>query len=66
MPNFISEDAIDQAMVRRLQHLYGYNALDCHTSDPADVQDGSGLWTRGVLFHALSSKCIVRPDLSIP
>ena len=28
MPNFIPEDAIQQAMVRRLQHLYGYDVLD--------------------------------------
>lgn len=27
MPNFISEDSIEQAMVQRLQHLYGYDAL---------------------------------------
>ena len=27
MPNFISEDAIEQAMVQRLQHLYGYGVL---------------------------------------
>lgn len=41
MPNFISEDAIEQAMVQRLQHLYGYEALDCYTADPADLKDGS-------------------------
>ena len=35
MPNFISEDDIEQAMVQRLQHLYGYDVLDCLTSDPA-------------------------------
>lgn len=58
MPNFISEDDIEQAMVQRLQHLYGYDMLYCLTSDPADVQDGSGRGTRGVLFHAFSSKCM--------
>jgi len=42
MPNFISEDAIEQAIVQRLQHLYGYDVLDCHTTDPADLVDGSG------------------------
>jgi len=46
MPNFISEDDIEQAMVQRLQHLYGYDVLDCLTSDPADVQDVSGCETR--------------------
>jgi type I restriction enzyme R subunit len=42
MPNFLSEDDIEQAMVQRLQHLYGYDSLNCYTSDPADLQDGSG------------------------
>jgi len=42
MPNFISEDDIEQAMVQRLQHLYGYDALNCYTADPADMKDGSG------------------------
>ena len=45
MPNFISEDDIDRGMVQRLQHLYGYDVLDCLTSDPADVQDVSGCGT---------------------
>ena len=29
-------------MVQRLQHLYGYDALKCLTSDPAGLNDGSG------------------------
>ena len=42
MPNFISEDQIEQAMLQRLQHLCGYDVLDCHTAQPEDLQDGSG------------------------
>ena len=42
MPNFLSEDDIEQAMVQRLQHLYGYDVQDCYTADPADLNDGSG------------------------
>jgi len=42
MPNFISEDDIEQAIVQKLQHLYGYDSMDCHTADPADLNDGSG------------------------
>lgn len=34
MPNFISEDDIEQAMMQRLQHLYGYDTLNCMTSTP--------------------------------
>jgi type I restriction enzyme, R subunit len=42
MPNFISEDEIEQALVQKLQHLYGFDSLDCHTEDPEDLNDGSG------------------------
>lgn len=42
MPNLIFEDDIELAMVQRLQHLYGYDALMCFTADPADLEDGSG------------------------
>ncbi len=42
MPNFISEDNIEQAMVQRLQHLCGYDAMNCYTADPDDTNDGSG------------------------
>ena len=42
MPAPISEDDIEQAMLQRLQHLYGYDVQDCFTADPADLNDGSG------------------------
>ena len=42
MPNFISEDDIEQALLQRLQHLCGWNVLNCLTSDPEDLNDGSG------------------------
>src|SRR5437870_905136 len=41
MPNFISEDQIEQALVQRLQQLHGFDSLDCHTEDPEDLNDGS-------------------------
>lgn len=41
MPNFISEDQIEQALVQKLQLLHGFDSLDCHTDDPEDVNDGS-------------------------
>ena len=42
MPNFISEDQIEQALLQRLQHVCGYNALNCFTAQPDDLNDGSG------------------------
>ena len=52
MPNFISEDDIEVAMVQRLQHVHGYDTLNCFTSDPADLNDGSGRTDkRDVILH---------------
>jgi len=34
MPNFITEGQIEQALVHRLQHLHGFDSLDCYTEDP--------------------------------
>lgn len=42
MPNFISEDQIEQALLQRLQHICGFDVLECYTADPADLNDGSG------------------------
>tara|TARA_R110001592_G_scaffold343029_1_gene633170 strand:- start:10118 stop:13366 length:3249 start_codon:yes stop_codon:yes gene_type:complete len=42
MPNFISEDDIEVAMVQRLEQVYGYDTLNCFTADPGDLNDGSG------------------------
>ena len=42
MPNFISEDQIERALVQKLQQLYGFDTLNCYTEDPEDLRDGSG------------------------
>jgi len=42
MPNFISEEQIEQALLQRLQHGCGFDVLNCYTVDPADLNDGSG------------------------
>lgn len=41
MPNFISEDQIEQALVQRLQHTHGFDVLDCYTAHPDDLNDSS-------------------------
>lgn len=67
MPNFLSEDAIEQAMVQRLQHLYGYDVLECHTSDAADLQDGSGrVDKRDVILRDRLKAAAVRLNPDIP
>lgn len=40
--NFISEDDIEQGLIQRLQHLCGFDALNCFTAQPDDLNDGSG------------------------
>ena len=42
MPNFISEDQIERAMVHKLVHLHSFDSLNCHTEDPEDLGDNSG------------------------
>jgi type I restriction enzyme R subunit len=42
MPNFISESQIERALVQKLQHLHGFDTLDCHTQDAEDLDDNSG------------------------
>ena len=41
MPNFISEDDIEQGLLQKLQFLHGFDALNCHTQNPEDLNDGS-------------------------
>jgi type I restriction enzyme R subunit len=40
--NFISEGEIEQALLQRLQHQCGFDALNCYTAQPDDPNDGSG------------------------
>jgi len=41
MPNFISEDAIEQAILKRLHEQLGYDLLNCYTSDADNLNDQS-------------------------
>jgi type I restriction enzyme R subunit len=41
VPNFISEDQIEQALLQKLQHVHGYDILECGTADREDLNDGS-------------------------
>src|SRR5690348_16010840 len=42
MPNFISEDQLERAMVQKLVQLHGFELLNCHTENPEDWNDRSG------------------------
>ena len=41
MPNFIFEDAIEKAAIRKLTDRHGYRTINCHTSDLEDLNDKS-------------------------
>lgn len=42
MPNFISEDDIEQALLRRLAEHHGFEILNAYTAQREDLKDGSG------------------------
>jgi type I restriction enzyme R subunit len=42
MPNLITEDQIEQALLGRLATASGWATLNCYTADPANLSDGSG------------------------
>jgi type I restriction enzyme R subunit len=41
MPNFISEEQIEQALLKRLHDQYQFELLDCNTTDSDDLNDRS-------------------------
>jgi type I restriction enzyme R subunit len=41
MPNFISEDDIEQVMLQTLNQQHGFQLLNCFTPDPDNLNDGS-------------------------
>ena len=67
MPNFISEDQIEQALLQRLQHVCGFDVLECYTADPADLNDGSGRTDkRDVLLPARLKAAALKLNPHIP
>ncbi|MCC7278965.1 MAG: type I restriction endonuclease subunit R [Chromatiaceae bacterium] len=67
MPNFISEDEIEAAMLQRLQLTYGYDVQDCFTTDPADLNDGSGRTDkREVILHDRLRAAVINLNPAIP
>lgn len=67
MPNFISENQIEQALVQKLRHLHGYDVLDCHTENPDDLNDGSYRANkRDVIFFDQLREAAIRLNQGIP
>ncbi|MDZ8119178.1 type I restriction endonuclease subunit R [Pontiella agarivorans] len=59
-PNIISEDEIEQALLQRLQHVHGFDTLNCFTASPDDLKDDSGRTDKRdvVLADRLREACI--------
>ncbi len=67
MPNFISEDNIEQAIVQKLVKDYGYQLLNCNTEKSDDLNDRSGRTDkREVIFHERLKAAALRLNPEIP
>lgn len=66
MVNFISEEQIEQAMLEKLHH-FGFELLNCHTVDQADLRDRSHrLDKREVIFADRLREAAIRLNPAIP
>jgi type I restriction enzyme R subunit len=67
MPNFISEDDIEQAILEKLNKQYGYELLNCYTADADDLNDGSHrMDKRNVIFEDRLRQAALRLNENIP
>ena len=67
MPNFISEDDIELALLQKLQHVHGFDTLDCYTADAAELNDESGrVDKRKVILEGRLSEAAYRLNPNIP
>lgn len=67
MPNFISEDQIERALVQKLKELYDFDSLNCNTKDPEDLNDRSGRASkRDVILVDRLSEAATRLNPTIP
>src|SRR5688572_1836613 len=67
MPNFISEDQIERALVQKLVRLHGFDHLNCHTEDPENLKDGSGRTNkREVILMDRVREAAIRLNPTIP
>jgi type I restriction enzyme, R subunit len=67
MPNLISEDQIERALVQKLRDLHRFDSLNCYTEDPEELNDRSGRSTkRDVLLLDRVKANAVRLNPNIP
>ena len=67
MPNFISEDDIEKALVQKLTTEYGWQALNCQTAYREDLNDGSGRTDKAeVLLYDRLRNAALRLNPTLP
>ncbi len=67
MPNFISEDDIETALLDKLKDNYGFEVLDCFTARPEDLNDKSNRKDkRDVIFGDRLKSAALRLNPQIP
>ena len=67
MPNFISEDQIEQAILKKLHQQFGFELLNCYTADAGDLNDKSNrIDKRDVIFGDRLKEAAVRLNPTIP
>ena len=67
MPNFITEDDIEQAAIELLQTAYPYQVLRCYTAQPDDINDTSGRTDKKqVVLPSVMKESLYRINPDIP
>lgn len=67
MPNFISEDDIEQALLRKLNQQHGFQILNCYTVNSDDLNDRSNRTDkRDVIFHDRLKAAALRLNPELP
>lgn len=67
MPNFISEDDIEQAILQKLNQQYHFELLNCFTADRENLNDGSNRTDkRDVIFSDRLKAAALRLNPNLP
>lgn len=67
MPNFISEDQIEKAILTLLKEQFNFKIKNCYTADAEDLNDGSGRTDkREVVFYDILKAKLLELNQSIP
>jgi type I restriction enzyme, R subunit len=67
MPNFISEDQIEKAIIHLLTKKFRWRHMDCNTREPENLQDGSNRASKSeVVLHDILKERVRMLNKSVP